>query len=121
MLAEHDDPHARLDAWIEYQLRHVAGDGHAVGRRVRDELGALPPELRDRIEQAHRDLQDRLADTVAELVGPEVDHLLVTRMVGAVVQGASGHVSDGSRVDDVLPTVQQGVRALLDGAGASRG
>ena len=120
VLVEHDDPHARLDAWIEYQLRHVASDGHAVGRRVRDELGALPPELRDRVEQAHRDLQDRLADTVAELVGPQVDHLLVTRMVGAVVQGASGHVNDGSPVEDVLPTVQQGVRALLDGAGAPR-
>lgn len=119
VLTEHDDPHARLDAWIEYQLRHVAGDDHAVGRRVRDELGALPPALRERIEDAHRDLQDRLADTIAEIVGHRANLELTTRMVGAAVQGASTHVDEGARVDEVLPAVQRGVRALLAGASTS--
>ncbi len=116
VLADHDDPHARLEAWIEYQLRHVAGDGHAVGRRVQDELGALPPELRNRIEGAHRDLHDRLAGTIAEIVGHGPDVTLLASMVGAAIQGASTHVSDGTPVEDVLPIVQRAIAALLDGA-----
>ena len=118
VLTDHDDPPVRLDAWIEHQLNHVAGDDHAVGRRVADELGALPVELRDRIEEAHRDLQDRLAGTIAEIAGPDADVALLTRMVGAAVQGACGHVSDGATVAEVLPTVQRAVRALLGGAGS---
>lgn len=122
LLAAHPDPHARLDAWITYQLEHVAGDDHAVGRRVVDELGALPPQLRERVERAHDELHRRLHDTVSELVdgdrAPAVDTVLVTRMIGAMIQAAGTHVSEGAALDDVVAATRRAARALLAASAA---
>lgn len=112
-LSQHDDPWTQVDAWITWQLDHVTSPKHAVGQRVRQELGALPVELRDRVAAAHHQLQDRITGAVAALVAPERDAGLLTRMAGAAVQAAAAALENGADPEQVDREVRAVVRAML--------
>ncbi len=112
-LDRHVEPVDRIDAWIEYQLQHVAGDRHAVGRRVAEELGALSPELRDGVTRAHQTLHDRIMPTITQLVSPDRDAAMLTRMAGAAVQAAAADLEPGQNMIALAADVRRAIHGLL--------
>lgn len=119
--ADDAPPAQRLARWIDFQLDYVADPAHQVAPRLSREVGALDPTVARQIGEGHARLYATLGRVVAERLAEQRpgrgharrDPVLVTKLVGGIVQAGAQAVIDGGDPKAVRAEVQRAASALL--------
>lgn len=111
-------PAERLRRWIDFQLDYVVDPAHQLAPQLSREIGALDPAVARQISEGHTRLYATLGRVVGEHLAaqrrrPGRDPVLVTRLIGGVVQAGAQAVIDGTDPEAVRAEVQQAAAALL--------
>ncbi len=114
------DVHRRLRRWLDFQLDFLSAPEHQLAPRVAREVGAVSPEVQRELGAGHARLYRTLSQLVVEVLESSDDPadrrrdaMLLTSMIGGLVQAAGQAVLDGTSTATAKRELRRAVAAVL--------
>ncbi|MCB1247981.1 MAG: TetR/AcrR family transcriptional regulator [Acidimicrobiales bacterium] len=114
------DVHRRLRRWLDFQLDFLSAPEHQLAPRVAREVGAVSPEVQRELGAGHARLYRTLSQLVVEVLEASDDPadrrrdaMLLTSMIGGLVQAAGQAVLDGTSTATAKRELRRAVAAVL--------
>lgn len=114
------DVHRRLRRWLDFQLDFLSAPEHQLAPRVAREVGAVSPEVQSELGAGHARLYRTLSQLVVEVLEASDDPadrrrdaMLLTSMIGGLVQAAGQAVLDGTSTATAKRELRRAVAAVL--------
>jgi AcrR family transcriptional regulator len=126
-IAGRDEPALeRLDAWLTLQLDYLAAPEHQAMARATGEVGALPPDVADDVEEGHRALNSALERIVSDALTPvgaargrsrgragARDPRVLAALIAGALRSAATLVAHGATRKTVLSELVRAARAIV--------
>ena len=114
------DVHRRLRRWLDFQLDFLSAPEHQLAPRVAREVGTVSPEIQRELGAGHARLYRTLSQLVVEVLEASDDPadrrrdaMLLTSMIGGLVQAAGQAVLDGTSTATAKRELRRAVAAVL--------